>query len=705
MEQLHFDYSLKNIPRCSRDAYLKALINRTEDFLHRLRWKTFFFQLDTPPSEDLKETFGFRSNMSPPVIKELSDFENDVYQLISTIKFRRAPNAFLDKLDADAAKIKTSRAAIVPADKTDNHYQLPVEKYRGLIESSITAEYKKTTTSTVKRINNEAAAIAAKLKLQGRVQCLESSQAFVLLKDHKPNFTNNIPCRLINPAKSDIGKVSKVIIERITSRLRNITSLNQWRSTGDVLSWFESSCVPGRVQFIQFDIESFYPSISEGILDRAICFAKARTDITNDEIQIIKHSRQSLLFGPQGNTWQRKKSLFDVTMGAPDGAEVCELVGVYLLSKISGFIPPQCNGVYRDDGLIMVKNPTGPKMERIRKKLFEIFKEEGLKITVSPPSTSVDFLDVTLRSDGSFRPFRKADKLTNYVNRQSNHPPSIIRNIPDMIAHRISGNSSSREIFDCAKPYYEDALRRSGYSNSSLEYEAKKTSTGIKKKNKRQRKRKILWFNPPYSVTVETNVGRKFLNLLDRHFPSGHPFHKFLNRNSVKVSYSCMSNMEQLIKSRNKQLLQHSEVSHDSKPRECNCRVKDACPLKGKCLTESLVYKATLIAGDEQFCYVGMTEGPFKHRYNGHASSFRLERYRSATKLSEKVWTLRDRGIDFHIEWSIIRRGMPYKVGQTTCDLCTSEKLEIIKRASDPGLLNGRTEILTKCRHKRKFLI
>ena len=81
---------------------------------------------------------------------------------------------------------------------------------------------------------------------------------------------------------------------------------------------------------------------------------------------------------------------------------------------------------------------------------------------------------------------------------------------------------------------------------------------------------------------------------------------------------------------------------------------ENACPLNGKGLTESLVYKAALIAGHEQFYYVGMTEGPFKHRYNGHASSFRLEGYRSAIKLSEKFWTLRDRGIYFYIDWSII---------------------------------------------------
>ena len=153
-------------------------------------------------------------------------------------------------------------------------------------------------------INNEAAAIAAKLKLRGKFQCLDSSQAFVLLKDHKPNFSTNVPCQFINLGKSDIGRVSKVIMELITAQLRSTTSLNQWRSTGEALSWLESTCVPGRVQFIKFDIISFYPSISERLLDRDICFAYGRTDdIKNDEIQIIKHNRQSPLFGPQGNTW------------------------------------------------------------------------------------------------------------------------------------------------------------------------------------------------------------------------------------------------------------------------------------------------------------------------------------------------------------------------------------------------------------------
>ena len=118
-----------------------------------------------------------------------------------------------------------------------------------------------------------------------------------------------------------------------------------------------------------------------------------------------------------------------------------------------------------------------------------------------------------------------------------------------------------------------------------------------------------------------------------------------------------------------------------------------------------MVYKATLRADNKSYSYVGMTEGPFKQRFNGHTSSFRHERFKSATKLSEMVWSLKDQGIDYDISWSIIRRGHAYRPGLTSCDLCTSEKLEILRHSSDPHLLNSRSEILAKCRHKRKFLL
>ena len=78
-----------------------------------------------------------------------------------------------------------------------------------------------------------------------------------------------------------------------------------------------------------------------------------------------------------------------------------------------------------------------------------------------------------------------------YINSASNHPPSIIKQLPDMINRRISDISCNEVEFEKAKPDYEEALTRTGFSKS-MKYE----STPQTKKN---RKRNIIWFNPPFS--------------------------------------------------------------------------------------------------------------------------------------------------------------------------------------------------------------
>ena len=72
---------------------------------------------------------------------------------------------------------------------------------------------------------------------------------------------------------------------------------------------------------------------------------------------------------------------------------------------------------------------------------------------------------------------------------------------------------------------------------------------------KKKRKRKIIWFNPPYSKNVKTNVGKIFLKLLREHFPPNHKLHKIFNTNNVKISYSCMKNISSIISAHNKNIL------------------------------------------------------------------------------------------------------------------------------------------------------
>ena len=78
-----------------------------------------------------------------------------------------------------------------------------------------------------------------------------------------------------------------------------------------------------------FGIKGFYPSISKKVLTDALTFAETIINPDDQDKNIIYHSRKSLLFN-QEQTWMKKGSdLFDVSMGAYDGAEVCELIGIF----------------------------------------------------------------------------------------------------------------------------------------------------------------------------------------------------------------------------------------------------------------------------------------------------------------------------------------------------------------------------------------
>ena len=106
------------------------------------------------------------------------------------------------------------------------------------------------------------------------------------------------------------------------------------------------------------------------------------TTIEEKVIRTIYHSRKSLLFD-RDNVWVKKDNpAFDMTMGSYDGAELCELVGLYLLDLIAKEFDKKYFGLYRDDGLGCFENISGPDSERIKKKIIKVFKSNGLNITV-----------------------------------------------------------------------------------------------------------------------------------------------------------------------------------------------------------------------------------------------------------------------------------------------------------------------------------
>ena len=99
---------------------------------------------------------------------------------------------------------------------------------------------------------------------------------------------------------------------------------------------------------------------------------------------------------------------------------------------------------------------------------------------------------------------------------------------------------------------------------------------------------------------------------------------------------------------------------------------------------------------------MGVTAGQFKDRYNNHRKSLNNYAYRKETELSKYAWELKEQGKDFDIKWSIVKSVPAYSAGGGSCKLCLEEKLLILKSKKD-HMLNKRTELFAKCRHKNKF--
>jgi hypothetical protein len=127
---------------------LKCLVDKTESFLRRVRWKAYHYL--KPSQSPVYETFGFRTTKSPPPIKELDEFEGKIFNLIQNVKFRKYHNEFQNNLERDLTNIRTDDKLMVAADKTTNFYRLDTPSYNKLLDTAITKAYKK---SNIKHYN------------------------------------------------------------------------------------------------------------------------------------------------------------------------------------------------------------------------------------------------------------------------------------------------------------------------------------------------------------------------------------------------------------------------------------------------------------------------------------------------------------------------------------------------------------------------
>ena len=133
-------------------------------------------------------------------------------------------------------------------------------------------------------------------------------------------------------------------------------------------------------------------------------------------------------------------------MGSYDGAEVCELVGLYMLHKLDQRFDnnKHTGGLYRDDGLAALK---------------DVFNQAGLRITIETNQKVVNYLDITLNllTEKCYS-YRKPGNTPMYINARSNHPPSILKQLPKAISKRISDLSCRAKKNSTAQPLYVTML-------------------------------------------------------------------------------------------------------------------------------------------------------------------------------------------------------------------------------------------------------
>ena len=147
-------------------------------------------------------------------------------------------------------------------------------------------------------------------------------------------------------------------------------------------------------------------------------------------------------------------------------------------------------GLYRDDGLAVLKSATGSESERMRKRLIKTFQDSDLSISSQTNITSANFLDITLNlTTESYKPYRKPNDQPLYIDKYSNHPRHIIKTLTNTISKRISELSSTKKDFEEAAPIYIEAMKQAKH-DFEIKY-AKKIQQTSEQKN---RKRNITWY-------------------------------------------------------------------------------------------------------------------------------------------------------------------------------------------------------------------
>ena len=218
MGKVNFGFSLKNIPAPNKTTYKLQLIEKMELFTKKLRWKAMFFVYNSKETSESRASglvYGLKSNKCPPQLKILKPFEDDLFDLVNNIKFRKVRNHFQMKLRENLEKVRPSKKPSTFGDKSSNMYQFGKEENQRLLQNASTTTYKNSKKETERKINCEGIKYTKEANIIDKVEVNGTAISFITLKVHEVNFLNLPTTRLaINPAENKIGRISKQILDK-----------------------------------------------------------------------------------------------------------------------------------------------------------------------------------------------------------------------------------------------------------------------------------------------------------------------------------------------------------------------------------------------------------------------------------------------------------------------------------------------------------
>ena len=204
-----------------------------------------------------------------------------------------------------------------------------------------------------------------------------------------------------------------------------------------------------------------------------------------------------------------------------DRTKTYELVGLYIQSELQKILPKSNFRLYRDDGLDLLRNLNGQQTDKVSKDIITIFKDIAFSLEIETNLKETNFLDGLFNlSNRTYRPYKKPNNRLFYIHSLLNHPPNVIKQIPNSIQDILSKNSSKEQIFNTTpKREYENILKKS-------EFKVNFKYTKNQSQKPKNRTRNFIWFNPPFNKVISTIVSNLFIRLINRHFPNSHR-HKF----------------------------------------------------------------------------------------------------------------------------------------------------------------------------------